>query len=224
MYRLRLPLMIINTKSYKEALLPDGLLLGRIAEQVAEELGINIVLAVQPTDIYVLSSRLNIPIIAQHFDPVESRATGSISGLAIKQAGARGSLINHSEKRLALNSIEKRIKYANLLGIDSIVCASSLEEAKKIARLDPSMIAIEPPELIAGNISVSSARPELLIGVVDSVKKINHNIPVLCGAGIKTGRDVARARDLGVKGILVSSGIVLARDWDKAIRELASNL
>ncbi len=224
MYKLRLPLMIINTKSYKEALLPDSLLLARFSEEVSEDLGVNIVLAVQPTDIYVLSSRTKIPIMAQHFDVAEERLTGSISGLGVKKVGAVGSLINHSEKRLSLKGIEERINYGRKIGLDVVSCASNIKEMEDIARMGPSMIALEPPELIAGNVSVSTAEPELLIEAVDRLRKIDRSIPLLCGAGIKNGRDVAKARDLGVKGILVSSGIIKAKDWKKAIFELANNL
>ena len=45
-------------------------------------------------------------------------------------------------------------------------------------------------------------------------------MPVLCGAGIHTGEDVKKSRELGAKGILVASGVVKAKDQRKALKEL----
>ncbi len=218
------PILIINTKSYKEATYPYSLLLGQISEKISSKLNVQIALAVQPTDIYLLSHRFSLPILAQHFDPVEEKATGAVSGYAIKSAGAIGSLINHSERKLTFNGIRKRIEYAKGLDLTTIVCASNMQEVREIVDLNPDFIAIEPPELIGGNISVSKARPELLKEFVDFVRSHNPNIGLICGAGIKTGEDVTRALDLGVKGILVASGIVLSHNWEEKIKELASHL
>lgn len=220
---MKTPILVINTKSYKQAILPDSLLLARTAQDISEELGVNIALAVQPTDIYLLSSRTTIPILAQHFDPVEERATGAVSGLAIRSAGAVGSLINHSEKKLSLRSIKERIDYARMIGLSTITCSSSIDEAVSIARLNPSMLAYEPPELIGGNVSVTT-KPDVLRELVSRIKSINHDLPLLCGAGIKHGKDIAKALDLGMDGVLVASGVILARDWKEKIYELASNL
>jgi len=223
MYKLRVPLLLINTKSYKEGVGRNAILLGRITEKVSNELGVSIVLAVQPTDIFPLSN-MGVHVIAQHFDPVLERGTGKISPLAIRDAGALGSLLNHSEYRLTKRMLEKSINYANALGLDTVICTSSLEESIKVGSMEPSMIALELPELIAGDIPITKARPELITEVIDNVKRINPNIPILCGAGIKSGKDVARARDLGALGVLVSSGIILAKNWEEKIREFASNL
>jgi triosephosphate isomerase len=51
---------------------------------------------------------------------------------------------------------------------------------------------------------------------VNSVEKI----PVLCGAGVKNGEDVRKAKELGAKGILVASGVVKAENPEEAIRDL----
>jgi len=56
------------------------------------------------------------------------------------------------------------------------------------------------------------------------VKSVNHAIRVLCGAGIKTGKDVAAALDLGADGVLLASGVVKAKDQAAALRDLVSEL
>ena len=47
---------------------------------------------------------------------------------------------------------------------------------------------------------------------------------VLCGAGIVSGEDVARAVELGADGVLVASSVVKAEDWEAKVRELANSL
>ena len=47
---------------------------------------------------------------------------------------------------------------------------------------------------------------------------------MLCGAGIVSGEDVSRSKKLGSKGILVASGIVKAKNWEKIISEFCKGL
>ena len=79
------------------------------------------------------------------------------------------------------------------------------------------VIAVEPPELIGGDISVSTARPEL---ISDSVQKISK-VPVLVGAGVKNGADVRIARKLGAVGVLIASGVTKANDPEAVLLDLA---
>ena len=44
---------------------------------------------------------------------------------------------------------------------------------------------------------------------------------LLCGAGIVTTKDVERAMKLGSDGILVASGIVKSRNWQRDIEGFA---
>jgi triosephosphate isomerase len=56
------------------------------------------------------------------------------------------------------------------------------------------------------------------------VKDTGFRGKVLCGAGIVSGEDVERAVELGAEGVLVSSSVVRARDWESKIVELADSL
>ncbi|RLG97457.1 triose-phosphate isomerase, partial [Candidatus Bathyarchaeota archaeon] len=89
------------------------------------------------------------------------------------------------------------------------------------AALKPDMIAVEPPELIGTGIPVSKAKPEVVTGTVDLVKRINPNVVILCGAGITSPDDVSAAITLGTEGVLVASGIVKAKDPYKVMVEFA---
>ena len=110
------------------------------------------------------------------------------------------------------------------LKMTSIVCVKDVAEARKYAKLNPNYIAIEPPELIGSGKAVSTERPELITKAANAVKSANNNTKLLCGAGIVSGQDVSKAVELGSKGILVASGIIKAKNWDKIISEFAKAL
>ena len=54
-----------------------------------------------------------------------------------------------------------------------------------------------------------------------AVKKARNSTKLLCGAGIVTAGDVERAIELGSRGILVASGIVKSRNWNRDIEGFA---
>ena len=106
----------------------------------------------------------------------------------------------------------------------TVVCVKNVKEAEKYAKLNPTYIAIEPPELIGTGRAISNERPELITKSLLAVKKAKNSTKLLCGAGIVTPDDVLRAKELGSKGILVASGIVKAKNWEKIIDEFSRAL
>lgn len=209
-------MIIINFKAYEESSGKKALKLAKLCSKLAKKEKIKIIVCPQESDIRLISSVSDIAAYAQHIDALEYGAhTGSIIAEDVKKAGAKGSLLNHSEKRISTKDIDFCIKKLRKLKMKSVVCVKDLREAKKIASLKPDYIAYEPPSLIGGDISVSKAKPDIIKKVVDAV-----NIPVLVGAGVHDRDDHQKAIELGAKGILVSSAIVKAKDQEKAIREL----
>ena len=210
-------LMLVNFKDYKEASSDRAVKLARICYDVGRKHKKEIWGAVQASDIFRVSRKVKIKVLAQHIDPVEAyRSTGFVEATDVKKNGAYGTLLNHSEHKLNFNDLRKAVQMARRAKLKIIICAASPNEVKKVKTLKPDYIAIEPPELIAGNISVSRAKPEV---ITKSVKLTR--IKVLCGAGIKTKEDVEKAIRLGAKGILVSSGIVLIKSPRKVLEDFA---
>ena len=159
---------------------------------------------------------------AQHIDPIKYGSfTGHVLAESIKEAGAIGTLINHSERQLILADIDASIKRTRELDLVSVVCANDPSVSAAVAALKPNMTAVEPPELIGTGISVSQAKPEVVTSTVELIKRINPAVVVLCGAGITTGRDVVAALKLGTEGVLVASGVVKAKDPYKVLLEFA---
>ena len=222
---LKTPVIVLNMKTYSESTGKNALDIAKIMEKVSIETGINMAVSVQSVDIKECSENISIPVFAEHIDPIKPGShTGWILPEAVKSAGAVGSLINHSEHRLKLADIDYCISRAKELNLDQIVCSNNILTSKAIAALSPNFLAVEPPELIGGNISVTSANPEIVSGSVKAVKDVDGKVKLLCGAGVKNGVDVARAIELGSAGVLLASGIIKSNDKEKVIRDLVSEL
>jgi len=219
---MKTPIILVNFKTYIEATGKKALKLAEMAEEVSLKTEVCVGVAPQFTDIALIAEKVSIPVFAQHIDPVKpGSSTGHILPESVKEAGAVGTLINHSERRLIMADIDAAVKRTREVGLASVVCTNNAAVSAAVAALKPDMIAVEPPELIGTGIPVSKAKPEVVTGTVDVVKKINPNVIVLCGAGITKGEDVAAALRLGTEGVLLASGVVLAKDPSKALSDLA---
>ncbi len=219
-------MIFVNFKTYEEGTGEKALELARICQEVEQETEVKIFPVVQTADIYRLASQ-NLTVWAQHIDDIPfGPNTGLTLPQAIAAAGAKGTLLNHSENKLPVETIGSIIERTKGLGF--LVCAEALDEAQRITEFKPDLIAYEPPELIGraspkampaarGDVAVSSAKPEI---IADFTKKIK-DIPVLVGAGIHDQQDVRKSLSLGAVGILVSSAVVLADNQKEVLLDLA---
>jgi triosephosphate isomerase len=222
---LKVPTIVLNVKTYAEATGIKALEIAQLIDRISQEIDASMAIAVQATDISICAEKVKIPVFAEHIDPITPGShTGWTLPESVKETGAVGTLINHSEHRLKLADIDFCVTRAKELNLDHIVCTNNISTSKAAAVFSPNFIAVEPPELIGGDISVTTADPDIVSGSVDAVKDINKNVKVLCGAGVKNGRDVAKSIELGAEGVLLASGIVKAKDKESVIRDLASGL
>ena len=218
-------LIVLNFKVYEQATGDNALAIAKICDMVASETGANIIIAPQHADIYRISQSVEIPVFAQHIDNVKYGSnTGSVLPESVKAAGAVGSLVNHSEKRIKIADIDDVVNKLKQMNMTSIVCTNNVAVSKGAAALSPDFVAVEPPELIGSGISVSKAQPEIISDSVKAVKEINPSVRVLCGAGISTGEDLKRAIELGASGVLLASGVVCAKDQKKALFDLVGGI
>jgi len=218
-------LLVVNFKTYIEATGRRAVELAKIAEEVSRDTGVTVIVAPQFTDIEPVSKTVDIPVFSQHIDSIKPGAhTGQILAEAVKSAGAEGSLLNHSEKRISPLEISESVKLCADTDLRSIVCADTAEASVDIAKTMPDMVAIEPPELIGTGISVSKARPELVTESLRQIRKVNRSVRVLCGAGVATAEDVSRALELGSEGVLVASGVVKSKDPRAVLERMASQM
>ncbi len=214
-------LLLINFKTYEEGTGDRGLRMAKIIEKVAAKTGAKIAIAVQIAEIQRIASEVSIPVYSQHMDGIHAGAnTGWILPETIKAAGAAGTVLNHAEHQMDPQKLREAIDRAKELRLKTVVCANTPDFAKAVAKLTPDFIAVEPPELIGGTISVSTAKPE----VITNSLKVAGNIPLLVGAGVKTKEDVKKGIQLGASGVFVASAIMKALNPEKIVKELAEGL
>lgn len=219
------PFILLNLKTYEQSTGQRSIDFARVAERVHEKTGISIAIAAQALDLQALVDATEIPIFSQHVDPVfHGKYTGHVLPEAVADSGCYGTLLNHSERQVPLDVLEKSVKRAKDADLFTVVCADTVETAKKVALFSPDVIAIEPPELIGSGIPVSKAQPEIVSGSVNAVKAVNKDVSVLCGAGITNGEDASASLDLGAKGILVASGVVKSGDPYGSLLDLARSM
>jgi triosephosphate isomerase len=220
--KIQVPIVIINFKTYAEATGKRALELAQKAERVNHETGISVGVAPQVADLKAVVESVDIPVFAQHVDPIKPGGyTGHVLADSVKEAGATGTLINHSERQLRLSDIDEIIRISREKGLLSLVCASNPTISMAAAALKPDLVAIEPPELIGTGIPVSKAKPEVVSGTVQLVRRVNRKVVILCGAGISHGEDVQAALRLGTQGVLVASGVVKAKEPYAVMLEFA---
>ncbi len=222
---MKIPFIITNFKNYPSAIGKNAELLTEIHKSVAQKTNKNLAVAVSQMDIAYIAKKYgnDIPIFAQHVDNAEMGAsTGKIVPEYLKSIGVTGTLLNHSEHRFHnFNDLGLAIKSAKKAGLITVVCCENVEEGCSIMTLfNPDFIAVEPPELIGGKISVSTARPSL---ISESVLQIGKG-KVLVGAGIKTGEDVRIAIEKGAIGILLASGVTTAENPAEVLENLVRSI
>ena len=220
-FKIRPPFFEIGPKAiiYGEAMLK----LAKVIDKTAAKYDLDVIVTPQYTDIPLLAQNTErILVFAQHMDylPV-GRGLGSVLPEAVKAAGAVGVMLNHAEKPLTMDAVEKTIRRADEVGLATIVCADTVEDVKTIAKMGPNLIVAEPTELIGtGQTSDSN----YVLDTIETVREINPDIMVLQGAGISNGEDVYNTIKLGAQATGSTSGILKADDPYAMVEEMLYNL
>ncbi|MBJ84015.1 MAG: triose-phosphate isomerase [Euryarchaeota archaeon] len=217
--------MVVNFKTYASAQGDAAVALAKAMAEVDSTTDARMVAVVSAFDLSAVKAAApNLEVWTQHLDPIGwGSNTGWLHPETAIGYGATGSIINHAEHKVDLDHVERLL--AQLPdNFPVCACAADIEEAKALAALSPTFIAVEPPELIGGDISVTTADPEIVSGTAQVVKQANANVRVLCGAGVKNGEDVAKAIELGTEGVLLASGVTKAEDPKSVLIDLVSKI
>ena len=211
--------VLVNLKAYP----CDPVAVAGAAADVADDSGVRVAVAPQAAHLE-RAAATGVETWVQHVSPVEHGShTGSTLAEATADAGAVGTLLNHSENRLRLADVDGSLRAAERAGLETVVCANNPRQVAAAAALEPDAVAVEPPALIGTGTPVSRADPEVVTDSVDAAAAVG-DVPVLCGAGISTGEDVAAASDLGAEGVLLASGVAKADDPRAALEALVEPL
>ena len=216
------PLIVVNFKTYSTAMAGAAETLGQLMADV--ETNARMVAVTSAFDLFSVSAISGLEVWSQHLDPVgQGSHTGWLEPQTAIERGAKGTIINHAEHKVSLEHV-KELMAMLPDGFPICACAADVGEARALAELGPTFIAVEPPELIGGDISVTTADPAIVSDTVAAVKEVNPNVRVLCGAGVKNGQDVATAISLGAEGVLLASGVTKANDIPGVLQDLVSLL
>jgi len=217
-------MFIINCKNYEEIAGEKIIKLAKIAEKISKKYKIKIAIA-PPHHLIPLITKFGIIVLAQHLDDKKiGSTTGFMIPEIIKKSKIDGSIINHSEHRITESEIKNLVKRLKKLKLKTIVCVKNVSEAKKYAKINPTFIAIEPPELIGTGRAISTEKPQLITNSINAVQAAKNSTKLLCGAGIVSAEDVSRAVELGSKGILVASGVIKAKNWERILSDFSRGL
>ena len=212
--------VLVNLKAYP----CDPVEIATAAANASDDSGVRIAVAPQAAHLDRVAET-GVETWAQHVGPVEHGShTGSTLAEAATDAGAVGTLLNHSENRLKLADIDGSLEAADRTGLETIVCANNPAQVGAAAALGPDGVAVEPPELIGTGTPVSQADPDVVTGAVAAAEAVDPDVDVLCGAGISTGDDLVAAADLGATGVLLASGVAKADDPRAALDDLVAPL
>jgi triosephosphate isomerase len=210
--------VLVNLKTYP----CDPVAVAEAARAVAETSGVRVAVAPQTAHLDRVAAT-GVETWAQHVAPVDHGShTGHTLAEAVADAGATGTLLNHSERRLRLAAVDGALDAAERAGLSTVVCANNPEQVAAAAALGPGAVAVEPPTLIGGDVSVATADPTVVEGAVAAADAVDADVTVYCGAGVSTGDDLAAAADLGAEGVLLASGVAKADDPKAALEDLVS--
>ena len=209
-------MIIVNFKTYKEST-------GKKAAELAMKIKGKAIIAVQAVDIHHVKKYTNSKVYAQHVDGADQgKTTGAVTAEAVKEAGATGTLLNHAEKRMKMEELKLSIESCKKNKLKTVVCVPSIPIAKKVIGLRPDCMAFEDPKLIGTGRSVSTYNPSALRKFAKLLK--GTRITPLCGAGISIGQDAKAAKELGMKGVLLASAVVKAKDPKRLVDDILKAL
>lgn len=198
-------LVFINFKTYPQGTGQSAVRLVKACEEAAKETGCRIIPVVQTVDLYRLSVETSLALWVQNLDAVPpGKHTGWIGMEAVVEAGAQGTIINHSEHPLPLGTIKQILSRTK--NFKTMVCAKTLGQIEKLAKLKPTFIAYEVAELIGSQTSIIEKHQK----AIERAVKLCAQTPLIVGAGIHQKQDLLIAQKLGAKGVLISSAVVLA--------------
>ncbi len=219
--KIKAPFFEIGPKSY---LYGDEILeLAKAADEASEKYDVDIIFTCPIVDIRrVKENTKRIHVFAPHMDPLyPGRGLADILPESLVAAGAEGVMLNHCEKPLDRETLEKTMRRADEVGLTTIVCADSLKDAREIAALNADIIVAEPSELIGLGVSVG---PEYVEAATKAVKDVAPKTLVLTAAGIAGGKDVYNTIKAGADATGSSSGVAKAKDRPAMIDEMISAL
>lgn len=213
--------IFVNFKTYPEATGENSLKLAETCLKISKEKNLPVIPIVQAVDLFRVTSKTGSEVWVQHIDKADpGKFTGFVTPEAVAMARGKGTLLNHSEHPLAPGTVKQIAAKAKNRGLKTMICAKTLGQLKKLIQIKPDFMGYEISELIGSNVSITDASPKSIIKAVEICKET----PLIIGAGVNKKEDLIKAKQMGARGILISSSIVLAEKQESRLRELLNGL
>lgn len=218
---IRTPFFTVNPKSYLYG--QELMDLAYKADELAEKYEVDIFFTAPLIELSeIIRNTKHIIPTAQHMDHIEpGTGMGHVSPDILAAKGVKATFLNHAEHPVEMSKLVKTIKRAQELNIITLVCADSVDEAKALTLLNPDIMLCEPTELIGTG---QTSDDDYVKETNDAVRSVNPDVFVLQAAGISNANDVTRALKLGADGTGGTSGIVKAKDPQKALEAMIEAL
>ncbi len=206
--------LVLNLKTYAESSGKNLTPLIKAAEAAAAAApGVEVIVCPQQPQLSESSMRTSLAVFAQACDAASGgRGTGSVIAPELRAIDCKGTLLNHSERKVPLDVAKKVCVEAKAANLRVVACADSVAEGVALAGLGPWAVAVEPPELIGSGKSVSKEQPGVVREAVAKIKAANPKVLVFVGAGVSNQQDALAAVRLGADGVLLSSAFVRAAE------------
>ncbi len=188
-------------------------------DKLSEKYDVDIILDVPDTELKNIADNVkNVKVFSQHLDSLAvGKGMGRTLAEAVKATGAVGVMLNHAERKLTLEELEKAMARAKEVGLLTMVCADSVDEVKAIAKLAPDILVAEPTELIGTG---KAPDKEYVDEVIRVIKEINPNIMPFPSAGVTKGADCYNIVKAGASGSGCSSAIAKAENPSALAEEM----
>ncbi|WP_156908398.1 triose-phosphate isomerase [Atopobium fossor] len=214
---LKLPLFTVSPKTY--LLGDDSISAALLTDEVAANREHSIFWTAPVPELCAVAQQLKHVIpTAQHADLVgDGKGMGLIPLESLKFAGVQAVFLNHTAHPMNVDQLSVTIDKARELEILTIVAADSVTESLAIAAMNPDVILCEPSFLVGTG---QTSDDSYIEQTITAVRKVNSDIVIMEGAGIRCGDDVRRLIGKGAQGTGISSALAITHDRRALLTEL----
>lgn len=212
---IRAPFFEIGPKNYLRRTQIESLAL--VAGRAGSEFNVDVVLTV-PTALVAPVAELasGVLVFAQGLHLVRmGESMNTVTAESLVDAGAAGVMLNHDSNPLDDDNLIAALARAHELELLTIVCAATESEAIRFARLQPSVVLFEPPELIG----TTGSEERTWIGPVSSaIRQAHPGVLAMHAGGVSSPEVAKRIMAAGADGTGSTSGVIFADEMAEAAR------
>ncbi len=191
--------------------------LARAAGAAGDEFGVSVIMTV-PTALIAPVADLGtgVLVFGQHMDPdAMGDRLGVVFAESLVDAGADGVMLNHDSDPMDSVTLAATVGRAHATGLQTILCAAAEDEARRLLTLDPTVVLLEPPDLIG---TAGSAPREWIAPADTALRALAPEVLLMHAGGVASPAVAASIMASGADGTGSTSGVLGAADRAAAAR------